>query len=272
MWREINRPVLSQAQTLFLRKLRLRRWAVRIIQCLFLLGFLLLWEVAARREWIDPFLCSQPTEIWRTALEMAQNGMLWTHVGTTLWETAAGFLLGTVIGVLTAVLLWWNSFVSDVAEPYLVVLNAVPKTALAPIIIVWLGNNQTSVIAVALLTSVVVTIMTVLNGFLQTEEEKIKLIRVLGGTKWQVFQKVVFPANIPCMMNALKINVGLSFVGVIVGEFLVAQKGLGFLIIYGSQVFKLSWVLMSVVILSILAAILYKAIAWLEKLVLRKRQ
>ena len=272
MWREIKQPAMSQAQARFLKELRLRRWAVRVTQWVFLVGFLLLWEMAANREWIDPFLCSQPTVIWRTAVEMAQNGMLWAHIGTTLWETAAGFLLGTVLGVMVAVLLWWNSFVSEVAEPYLVVLNAVPKTALAPIIIVWLGNNQTSVIAVALLTSVVVTIMTVLNGFLQTEEEKIKLIRVFGGTKWQIFQKVVFPANIPCMMNALKINVGLSFVGVIVGEFLVAQKGLGFLIIYGSQVFKLSWVLMSVVILSVLAAILYKAIACLEKFVLRKRQ
>lgn len=272
MWREIKRPVVSKAQADFLKKLRIRNVAVLITQCLLLLGFLLLWEIAARKEWIDPFLCSQPTQIWATAIEMAQNGMLWTHIGTTLWETAAGFLLGTIFGVLTAVLLWWNSFVSDVAEPYLVILNALPKTALAPIIIVWLGNNQTSIIAVALLTSIVVTIMTVLNGFLQTEEEKIKLIRVLGGTKWQVFQKVVFPANIPCMINALKINVGLSFVGVIVGEFLVAQKGLGFLIIYGSQVFKLSWVLMSVVILSILAAILYKGISCLEKYVLEKRK
>ena len=161
--------------------------------------------------------------------------------------------------------------ISDVAEPYLVVLNALPKTALAPIIIVWLGNGKTSIIVVALLTSVIVTIMTVLNGFLQTDEEKIKLIRIFGGRKWQILKKVVFPANIPCMVNALKINVGLSFVGVIVGEFLVAQAGLGFLIIYGSQVFKLSWVLMSVVILSILAALLYEAINLLEKRILKKR-
>ena len=151
------------------------------------------------------------------------------------------------------------------------VLNALPKTALAPIIIVWLGNGQTSIIVVALLTSVVVTIMTVLNGFLQVDDEMRKLVRVFGGNKWQVLQKVVFPANIPCIVNALKINVGLSFVGVIVGEFLVAQAGLGFLIIYGSQVFKLSWVLMSVVILAILAALLYEAIALLEKQILKKR-
>lgn len=271
MWREIKRPPVSAQQAAFLRRLKLRRYTIYTIQILLLVGFFLLWEVAARKGWVDAFLFSQPTEIWATAVEMAENGMLWKHIGVTLAETVAGFVLGTILGTLTAILLWWNRMISDVAEPYLVVLNALPKTALAPIIIVWLGNGKTSIIVVALLTSVIVTIMTVLNGFLQTDEEKIKLIRIFGGGKWQILKKVVFPANIPCMVNALKINVGLSFVGVIVGEFLVAQAGLGFLIIYGSQVFKLSWVLMSVVILSILAALLYEAINLFEKRILKKR-
>ena len=133
--------------------------------------------------------------MFAAGIQMAQDGSLWTHIGTTLWETVAGFVLGTILGTLTAVLLWWNRFVSDVAEPYLVVLNSLPKTALAPIIIVWIGNNQTSIIVVALLTSVVVTIMSVLNGFLQVDHEKIKLIQIFGGTKLQVLAKVVFPAN-----------------------------------------------------------------------------
>ena len=168
---------------------------------------------------------------------MLADGSLWMHITTTLWETIAGFLLGTILGTLTAVLLWWNRFIYDVTEPYLVILNSLPKTALAPIIIVWFGNNESSIILVALLTSVVVTVLSVLNGFLQVDEEKIRLIQILGGTKKQVLTKVIFPANIPCILNALKINVGLSFVGVIVGEFLVAQKGLGFLITYHSQTF-----------------------------------
>lgn len=188
-----------------------------------------------RLRWIDPFLFSQPTELFATAVKMIRDGSLFLHIGTTLRETVIGFLLGTILGTLTAVLLWWNRFISDVAEPYLVVLNSLPKTALAPIIIVWFGNNQSSIIIVALLTSIVVTILSVLNGFLQVDEDQIKLIRIFGGTKRQVLTKVVFPANIPCILNALKINVGLSFVGVIVGEFLVAQDGLGFLIVYSSR-------------------------------------
>ena len=258
-------PLISKEQTAFLAHIRRRKWAVLCLQVFLLVAFFLLWEVAANQGWIDPFIFSQPTRMIASAEEMLADGTLWMHIGTTLWETVAGFLLGTILGTLTAVLLWWNRFVSDVAEPYLVVLNSLPKTALAPIIIVWFGNNQSSIILVALLTSVVVTILSVLNGFLQVDEEKIKLIRIFGGTKRQVLTKVVFPSNIPCILNALKINVGLSFVGVIVGEFLVAQNGLGFLITYNSQTFQMSRVLLSVLILAFLSALMYGIISLAEK-------
>ena len=251
---------ISKEQAAYLRRTQKRKAAVWLLQVLFLL-----WEIAADCGWIDPFLFSQPTELFATAVKMIRDGSLFLHIGTTLRETVIGFLLGTILGTLTAVLLWWNRFISDVAEPYLVVLNSLPKTALAPIIIVWFGNNQSSIIIVALLTSIVVTILSVLNGFLQVDEDQIKLIRIFGGTKRQVLTKVVFPANIPCILNALKINVGLSFVGVIVGEFLVAQDGLGFLIVYSSQTFAMRVVLLSVVILAILSALMYRAISLLEK-------
>lgn len=256
---------ISKEQTAYLLRIRQRKTLVFALQLFLLIAFFLLWEIAANRNWIEPFLFSQPTRMLSAAKKMLADGSLFLHIGTTLWETVAGFLLGTLLGTLAAVLLWWNRFISDVAEPYLVVLNALPKTALAPIIIVWFGNSQKSIIIVALLTSVVVTILSVLNGFLQVDEERIKLIRIFGGTKRQVLTTVVFPANIPCILNALKINVGLSFVGVIVGEFLVAQNGLGFLIIYGGQVMKLDWVMMSVIILAILASLMYGAISLLEK-------
>lgn len=256
---------ISKEQTAYLRRTQKRKAAVWLLQVLLLILFFLLWEIAADCGWIDPFLFSQPTELFATAVKMIRDGSLFLHIGTTLRETVIGFLLGTILGTLTAVLLWWNRFISDVAEPYLVVLNSLPKTALAPIIIVWFGNNQSSIIIVALLTSIVVTILSVLNGFLQVDEDQIKLIRIFGGTKRQVLTKVVFPANIPCILNALKINVGLSFVGVIVGEFLVAQDGLGFLIVYSSQTFAMRVVLLSVVILAILSALMYRAISLLEK-------
>lgn len=256
---------ISTAQKRFLKQLKRRNNAVHLIQILILFSFFLLWEIAAHFEWIDPFIFSQPTKMIQAGREMLADGTLWMHIGTTLWETVAGFLIGTILGTLVAVILWWNRFISDISEPYLVILNSLPKTALAPIIIVWFGNNQSSIILVALLTSIVVTILSVLNGFLQVDDEKIKLIQIFGGTKKQILTKVVFPSNIPCILNALKINVGLSFVGVIVGEFLVAQRGLGFLITYNSQTFQMSRVLLSVLILAFLSALLYGIISILEK-------
>ncbi len=265
MFRKKETTAISKEQAEFLHRTQRRKNAVGVLQVLLLVLFFIIWEIAAACNWIDSFLFSRPTELFTTAIKMVQDGSLFLHIGTTLWETVVGFLLGTILGTLTAILLWWNPFISDVAEPYLVILNSLPKTALAPIIIVWFGNNQSSIIIVALLTSVVVTILSVLNGFLQVDESQIKLIQIFGGNKAQVLTKVVLPANIPCILNALKINVGLSFVGVIVGEFLVAQNGLGFLIVYSSQTFAIRVVLLSVVILAILSALMYRAIALLER-------
>ena len=260
---------VSKEQISFLIQIHRRKKLIRSVQFLLLFLFFIFWEIAADLGFIDPFIFSQPTKMFSVAKEMLSNGSLWTHIGTTLWETVLGFLLATLLGTFTAVLLWWNRFLSEVTEPYLVILNSLPKTALAPIIIVWFGNNQSSIILVALLTSVVVTILSVLNGFLQVDEEKIKLIQVFGGTKMQVLTKVVFPANIPCILNALKINIGLSFVGVIVGEFLVAQKGLGYLITYHSQTFQMSRVLLSVMILAFLSALMYNFLTYAEKYFLK---
>ena len=248
-----------------------RKCLVRSTQVLILIAFFVIWEISAQQNIIDPFLFSQPSRMISAMTDMATSGILFKHIGVTLYETVLGFLLGTIFGTLIAILLWWNDFISDVTEPYLVVLNSLPKTALAPIIIVWLGNNMTSIIATALMTSIVVTIMTVLNGFLHIDSDKIKLIQTFGGTKKQVLTKVILPASVPTIISALKINVGLSFVGVIVGEFLVAQYGLGYLIVYGSQIFKLDWVMLSVILLAIMAAIMYQLIVLLEKKFLKWR-
>ncbi len=261
----------SQQQLEYLKKVKKRKALVCSTQLFLLIAFFVLWEIAAQKNWIDPFLFSQPSRMLAVMGDMAKTGILWKHIGITLYETVVGFVLGTIFGTLIAILLWWNHFISDVTEPYLVVLNSLPKTALAPIIIVWLGNNMTSIIATALMTSIVVTIMTVLNGFLHIDSDKIKLIQTFGGTKKQVLTKVILPASVPTIISALKINVGLSFVGVIVGEFLVAQAGLGYLIVYGSQIFKLDWVMLSVILLAVMAAIMYQMIVFLEKKFLKWR-
>ena len=181
-------------------------------------------------------------------------------------------MLSTLLGTSIAVLLWWNNFILRVSDPYLVIINSLPKTALAPILIVWIGNNMKSILFTAVLMSIVVTTLTVLNGFLEVDQDKIKLIETFGGSKKDVLRMVMIPANVPTIINALKVNVGLSLVGVMVGEFLVAQAGLGYLIIYGSQIFKLDWVMLSIVILALLAALLYKTVLLLERRFLKWRE
>ncbi len=187
------------------------------------------------------------------------------HIGVTCLETLIGFLLGTAMGTLVAVLLWWSNFMSRVMEPLLVILNSLPKIALGPVIIIWVGAGMQAIIVVAIAISLIVTILEMLNGFISTDGEKIKMVKTFGANKLVVFTKIVFPSNIGTLFNSLKINIGLSLVGVIAGEFLVSKAGLGYLIVYGGQVFQMDLVMCSVIILAAVAALMYQGVVLLEK-------
>jgi NitT/TauT family transport system permease protein len=256
---------ISKEHQAYLKKYKLRKTCIAITQAALLVLFFALWEAAARLKWIDPFIMSQPTRILKTIGSLAADGSLFSHIGITVFETVVGFLSGTILGTAIAIVLWWSDFIAKVLDPYLVVLNALPKTALGPVILVWIGGNPSSIIIMALLISIVVTILNVYLAFKSCDEDKIKLLWTLGATKLQVLSKVILPHSIPAIISVMKINVGLSLVGVIVGEFLVSKAGLGYLIIYGGQVFKMDLVMTSVLILAIAAALMYLSVAWLEK-------
>jgi len=266
-----NTPI-SDEHAHYLRKIQKRNRAVNITRIILLVLFFLLWEVAGQLKWIDPFLTSQPSRMIKTLVKLYDEGMLFRHIWVTCMETVVGFISGTLVGTLIAVILWWSDFVSDVLDPYLVVLNSLPKTALIPVLIFWIGNGRPAIIVTALLVSVIVTIMGVLIGFQEVDEDKIKLMNTFKATKKQILQKVILPASVPNIISALKINVGLSWVGVIVGEFLVAREGLGFLIVYGGQVAQLDMVMTSIVILAIAAYLMYIAVAHFEKIYMKWRQ
>ncbi|MHC1682616.1 MAG: ABC transporter permease [Clostridiaceae bacterium] len=255
----------------YLKKVKGRKRAIIGIQLLILVVFFVSWEVAARLEIIDPFLVSQPTRMLKFLVKLYDDGTLFTHIWVTCYETIIGFVVGTVVGTLIAILLWWSDFICKVLDPYLVVLNALPKIALGPILIFWIGNGKPAIIAIALMISLIVTIISVLSGFREVDEDKIKLLKTFGASKHQIMRYVVLPASIPTMISALKINVGLSWVGVIVGEFLVAQEGLGFLIVFGGQIAQLDMVMLSIIILSIAAYIMYEFVAILERKYIRSR-
>ncbi len=227
--------------------------------------FLVFWEVAARTGLIDPFIGSSPFRVASTIARLYTSGDLFMHIGITLFETVIGFVLGTLLGTLVAILFWWSKTVSRILDPYLVVLNALPKIALGPILIVWFGSGIKSIIVMGLFISLIVTIMSVLAGFNEISDEKQLLMRTLGAKKLQILTMVVLPASVPTIISALKISVGMSWVGVIVGEYLVSRSGLGYLIVYGGQVFKLDLVMASIAVLCVLAALMYYGVSYAEK-------
>ncbi|BCN30275.1 ABC transporter permease [Anaeromicropila herbilytica] len=232
---------------------------------LILVLFFAFWEFATRVGMLDSFIFSSPSRIVKCFIGMSKDFSIYYHISVTLYETFISFLLVIILSILIAILLWWNDSISKVLEPYLVVLNSLPKSALAPVFIVWLGNNAKTIIVAAISVAIFGSIINLYTDFITTEEDKIKLIKTLGGTKKDVLFKVVIPSNIPSMISIAKVNIGLTLVGVIIGEFLAAKAGLGYLIIYGSQVFKMDWVIMSITILCIVAGGLYKLISVVEK-------
>lgn len=233
--------------------------------------FILLWEILARFELINTFLLSSPSAIVELFIDYLKDGSIFTHIAVSVWETILGFMIGTVLGIIIAILLWWSPTLSKICDPFLVVLNALPKTALAPIIIVWAGAGIRGIVVIAITISIVSTILAAYNYFINVEEEKIQMLRSFGATKWQVLTKLVLPANIGNIINIIKINIGLSWVGVIVGEFLVSRNGIGYLIVYGGQVFRLDLVMMGVVVLAFCAWLMYEALNLVEKLYRSKR-
>jgi len=262
----------EQEHSRFLAAERKTTRQVRLTQTAILLLFLGLWEVAGRNQWIDALLFSFPSRIGALLYTKWTDGTLLVHVGVTLWETVAGFILGTLLGTAVATLLWWSPFLSKVLDPYIVVLNSLPKVALGPLFIVALGPGVLSIIATTLSITVIITILTVYGSFKEVDPNYTKVIRIFGGNKRTVFQKVILPASYPTIVSTLKVNVGLSWVGVIVGEFLVSKEGLGYLIIYGFQVFNFTLVIGSVLLIAVAATFMYQIVAFVEgKLIGNKR-
>ena len=261
---------ISPEQLIFLKKIRHHRQFVFTARILLLILFLLQWELCANAGIVDSFIFSSPSRIARCFWEMTLDQSIFLHIGITLYETLASFACVTLFSLLVAVLLWSSRKLSEILEPYLVVLNSLPKSALAPLLIVWLGANIKTIILAGMSVAIFGTILNLYTCFSQSSPEKEKLIYTLGGTKKDTLLKVVLPGTVPNILSIMKVNIGLCLVGVVIGEFIGARRGLGYLIIYGSQVFKLDWVLMSIVILCVIAMLLYALLGRLEAACLKR--
>jgi NitT/TauT family transport system permease protein len=258
----------------WLRRERRDRLAVRAAQVAILVVCLVLWEALPRLQIINPLFTSYPSAIWPTFLAMLkatpQQASILTHTWSTVLATVVGFTAAMIIGTAIAAALWWWNALYRVLDPYLVVANAMPKTAFVPIFYIWLGATL-SIYGMSLAISLFVTVLMIYSGFQGVDPNKIKLAQTFGASKAQILTKVVLPGSVPTLIAALKVNAGLSLVGVVVGEFQSANFGLGYLIQYGSQIFKMNIVMTAVTILAIVSSLMYLAISWLEIAVMRRR-
>ncbi len=256
----LSHEIISKERELFLESQRKYKNSITRSRILLFLLLILFWELLTAFNIIDGFIISSPSRIVKTIYKLVLDGELFKHLLVTCFEVISGFLISTVAGTLIAMLFWWNKKSYEIFEPAISVINSLPKTALGPIFIVWAGSGMKSIVLVTISVSVTVTILEIYTGFIQTNNNNIKLLKSLNATKFQIFTNVVFPSNYKTVLNSLKVNVGLSWVGAIVGEFLVSKAGIGYLIVYGSAVFKMDLVMSGIIILAVVSFFMYKAI------------
>ena len=253
----------------YLRKIKLNKLLVHTVQLMIIIIFIFLWEYLSNNEIINSFIYSSPSKAMNTIYGLYLDGNLFDHIWTTVYETFISFSLATILGTIIAIILWYSEFLYKVLEPYLTIINSLPKVALGPIIIIIFGANINSIIIMALLISLIVTISNVYNGFVNTDSNKIKLLRSFKANKWQILWNLVIPSNYHIIINSLKINVSMSLIGVIMGEFLVSKEGIGYLINYGSQVFNLNLVFGGIIILLVVSYVMYVMVVYIEKVLVK---
>ena len=253
----------------YLKKIKLNKFLIHFVQLLIVLIFIIMWECLSNRGVINSFIYSSPSRALATIYNLYLDGNLFSHVLITVYETFISFSLATILGTIIAIMLWYSKFLYNVLEPYLTIINSLPKVALGPIIIIIFGANTNSIIMMALLISLIVTISNIYNGFVNTDYNKIKLLKSFNASKWQILVNLIIPYNYHVIINSLKINVSMSLIGVIMGEFLVSKKGIGYLINYGSQVFNLNLVFGGIIILLIVSYLMYIIVVYIEKILIK---
>lgn len=255
----------------YLKNIKREKMIIFFFRFLIIILFMSVWEILAQNSIINTFLFSSPSRVLRTIFSLYKDGELIKHIGVTLYEVFISFFMAGGIGIIVATLLWSNKRLSKIIDPYITILNSLPKVALGPLIIIWVGASMNSIIFMALMISVFVTIINIYNAFINVDENYITMLKSFGASKWQIFRKVIFPSNVENIISALKVNISMSLIGVIMGELLVSKSGIGYLIMYGSQVFNIDLVITGVVILGIISYLMYFVIDKIELHVKKRR-
>ena len=262
--------MISNEHKLYLKNIKKKKLIIRISQITIIIIFILVWQLLANYKLINTFITSSPKDILNTIINLHKTNNLYSHIGVTVYETLISFSIGIAIGWIIATILWWNNLIYKISEPYLTVLNSLPKVALGPVIIIWAGASIKSIILMALFISAIISIINIYQGFISTDQIKVKLMKSLNANKWQIYTKLIIPSSIQNIINTLKINISMSLIGIIMGELLVSKEGLGYLINYGSQVFNLNLVMTGVILLAIVSAIMYYTVVMLEHIIIKK--
>ena len=260
---------MSKEYKKYLNKIRINKILILLTQLLILILIISIWQFLANKNLINTFITSSPKNILITIINLYKKKNLFNHILITLYETIISFTLGTILGIIIAIILWYNKFIAKVLDPYLTIINSLPKVSLGPILIIWIGANTKSIIVMSLLVSLIITIITVYNSFISTDKNKINLLKSLNATKFQILKYLIIPSNYPTIINSLKINISMSLIGVIMGELLVSKSGIGYLIMYGSQVFNLDLVISGIIILMTVSYIMYIIVNYIEKILIK---
>lgn len=247
----------SEEHKLFLNKIKKNKLLINTFRLLIVILFIIIWELLSKYKIINTFLFSSPSNVVKTIISMVVDKSFFIHIGVTLYELLISFLLSTVVALIVSIMFWSNETIYKIIDPYITIINSLPKVALGPLIIIWCGASTNSIIFMSLLISLFVSIISIYNGFNSVNKNYITLMRSFGATKFQIFSKVVFPNNIFNIISSLKVNVSMNLIGVIMGELLVSKAGIGYLIMYGSQVFNIDLVITSVFLLGIISSIMY---------------
>ena len=263
--------IYSDEHKKYLQKERKFIFLVHLSQILIIILLFSIWQILANKDIINTFLYSSPLLILKTITNLFNQGTLLSHIIITVYEVLLSIIISSIIGFLIATVFWWNKFLSKVFNPFLTILNSLPKVALGPLIIIWAGASIKSIIVMSLLISTFITIINLYQAFIETNKDYITLLKSFNATKKDIFFKVIIPSNKDNIISTLKINLSMNFIGVIMGELLVSKKGLGYLIMYASQIFNINLVITSILILGLLSFILYYLITIIEKLIAKKR-
>ena len=253
----------------YLNNIRKKRILIILSQLSLLILILFIWQYSSNKNLINTFITSSPKKVLNTLINLNNTHNLWHHIGITTYETIISFLLGTILGIIIAIILWYNRIIAKIIDPYLTIINSLPKVSLGPILIIWIGANKKAIIIMALLISLIITIITVYNGFINTDKNKIELLKSLKANKYQLLKYLILPENYKTIISSLKINISMSLIGVIMGELLVSKNGIGYLIMYGSQVFNLDLVITGIIILMIVSYIMYIIVNNIEKILIK---